>query len=103
MENNMLQVFVSYALPEQQWIETLQVPAGSAIKDVLQMCDKFPFFADLDLSQHKIGIYGVVVTLEHQVQAGDRIEIYRPLIVDPMTARRLRVVHRKSKKTQRSE
>lgn len=87
---------MSYARPEQQWIEELSVAAGSTVGDVLQMCKDLPGFSDLDLTGHKLGIYGTAVSADHVVQDGDRVEIYRPLIVDPMTARRLRAEHRKS-------
>ena len=98
MANNTLKVWVAYALPEKQWVEALQVPAGSTLADVLKVCEKLTPFADLDLSQAKVGIYGQIAEREQIVQAGDRIEIYRPLIVDPMTARRLRAQHRAGKK-----
>ena len=94
----MLKVFITYALPEQQWIHELEIPLGSTVRDVLLAGQHFLPLSDTDLSQHKVGIYDQVVDWERQVQEGDRIEIYRPLIVDPMTARRLRAQHRASEK-----
>ena len=39
---------------------------------------------------HRVSIYGKRTTLDASIAPGDRIEILRPLTVDPMTARRLR-------------
>ena len=92
MESNQFTVLVSYALPQQQWVETISVPAGSTVADVLAQCKTLAPFAQLDLAEHKIGILGKVVELTQLVQAGDRIEIYRPLICDPKEARRKRAL-----------
>ncbi|TWC15918.1 hypothetical protein FBY05_11849 [Pseudomonas sp. SJZ083] len=49
-------------------------------------------FAELDLTHCPVGIFGKVITDAdtRPVQAGDRIEIYRPLLADPKEVRRLR-------------
>jgi putative ubiquitin-RnfH superfamily antitoxin RatB of RatAB toxin-antitoxin module len=39
----------------------------------------------------RLGIFSKRVSSDHLVQAGDRIEIYRPLMLDPMEARRRRI------------
>lgn len=95
-------VSVVYALPDKQWLENISVPMGSTLEKVLQFCQSLPVFANLDLAQHKVGIYGKIVARDHVVQAGERIEIYRPLLVDPMTARRLRAQQRAIKATQKA-
>lgn len=35
-----------------------------------------------------VGIYAKQVSLEHVLQEGDRVEIYRPLVLDPKEKRR---------------
>ena len=47
-------------------------------------------FNEISLSTNQVGVFGEVVSLDQIVAAGDRIEIYRPLKMDPMQARRLR-------------
>ena len=42
----------------------------------------------IDLQENKVGIYGKVCKLDHKLRNGDRIEIYRPLIADPKSARK---------------
>lgn len=36
------------------------------------------------------GLWGRVVARSHPLQTGDRVEVYRPLLVDPKVARRQR-------------
>ncbi|PZW96405.1 hypothetical protein DFS28_106308 [Pseudomonas sp. 478] len=49
-------------------------------------------FSELDLASCPVGIFGKVIADpdKYPVQAGDRIEIYRPLLADPKEVRRLR-------------
>lgn len=41
----------------------------------------------------QVGIFGVKVSLEHRLQAGDRVEIYRPLLINPQDIRRNRAAN----------
>jgi putative ubiquitin-RnfH superfamily antitoxin RatB of RatAB toxin-antitoxin module len=43
-----------------------------------------------ELNAMKAGIWGRVVGAETRLRQGDRVELYRPLKVDPKEARRLR-------------
>ncbi|MCH8163853.1 MAG: RnfH family protein, partial [Proteobacteria bacterium] len=52
----------------------------------------------IDLETNEVGIFSKIVALDTLVRAGDRIEIYRPLILDPKQARRLRAKKEKQKK-----
>ena len=47
-------------------------------------------FAELDLSVQAIGVWGRACALDCRLRDGDRVEIYRPLAMDPNQARRLR-------------
>lgn len=47
---------------------------------------------DIDLATTKIGVFGELVHLGHILSAGDRVEIYRPLLIDPKQARRERAL-----------
>lgn len=84
-----INVEVVYALPDNQTLIKVQVPEGSTVKDALaqsHLAEKFP---ELDLGgTNKVGIYGKVVKLDASLRDLDRIEVYRPLIADPKTAKR---------------
>ncbi len=76
----------------------LQVPAGSSVQDVLargvaqclqdQVASDPTSLSSLQFQQP--GIWGKKVPWTQVVQEGDRIELYRPLKVDPKVARRQR-------------
>ena len=51
--------------------------------------------AAVDISTQAVGIWGRTVALERRLREGDRVEIYRPLHVDPKEARRRRAERRK--------
>jgi len=72
----------------QEWPVTLA--PGSTVLHALQACGLQAAFPDLDLHSADVGIWGRKAGLEQQVCERDRIEIYRPLKVDPKLARRER-------------
>lgn len=86
-----MRVEVAYALPDAQYVIELTLPEGATVADALSRVESEPGFVGLDLEQMRIGVYGsVVADRSRRLEDGDRVEIYRPLTVDPMTARRLR-------------
>ena len=72
----------------REW--TLDVAAGSSIKQALQQSSVFGDYVDLALNTLSTGIWGKHYSLNHKLKENDRIEIYRPLRVDPKVARRER-------------
>ena len=81
-----IDIEVAYATPEKQRIIALQVPAGCTIAEAIERSgihEEFPGMAVGD-----VGVFSKRRKLDDEVKAGERIEIYRPLIADPKTARR---------------
>lgn len=64
-------------------LRPLVLPGGSCVVDALQHLPP-----EVDASA--VGIWGHKVQPEDVLQEGDRLEVYRPLTVDPMEARRRR-------------
>ena len=83
-------VTVVYALPDAQWCSELEMPAGATVADLLLRIAAIEPFCGLDLAVAALGIYGERVTPARVLEPQDRLEIYRPLNVDPKTARRQR-------------
>ncbi len=84
-----VQVEVVYALPQQQVRLALELTAGSSLGDALTRIHQQDEFRDLPWSELAVGIYGEVISdMNHLLEPGDRIEIYRPLEMTPMQARR---------------
>ena len=67
-------------------------PEGATVRDALLKSGIGDEFPELDLAECPVGIFGKVIADPEVrlIQAGDRIEIYRPLLADPKEVRRLR-------------
>ncbi len=86
----MLAVEVVYALHGEQVIIALEVEPGATLRQVIERSGLLTRFPEIVLSKNHIGVFGKLCELEEPVQAGDRIEIYRPLAADPKERRRQR-------------
>jgi putative ubiquitin-RnfH superfamily antitoxin RatB of RatAB toxin-antitoxin module len=89
-ESEWIEVEVAYALPDKQEILTVRVPKGSTAEQAIQKSDILTHFPDIDMANSKIGIFSRPCKMDKELEAGDRIEIYRPLIIDPKEKRRRR-------------
>ena len=83
-----INVELVYINPATQLVLELLVPAGITIGEVIQRSGILQQCPEIDLKRNKI--YSELRKLDDAVAAGDRIEIYRPLQVDPKEARRRR-------------
>jgi len=83
-----LRVSVVYALPEEQHIVALTLPGGVSVEQAVQrsgLLQRFPSIFERPL---RCAVFNRVVEGAEPVRAGDRIEILRPLQIDPKEARR---------------
>ncbi len=85
-----IQVEVVYARRERQELVSLSLAAGATVTDALRSVADRPPFDQLDLARAPVGIFGDRVGGDRVLQHGDRVEVYRPLQIDPREARRLR-------------
>ena len=83
-------VEVVYALPEKQYFYTVNVEEGATVEQAIKASGILELRNDIDLTRNKVGVFSRPVKLGDEVQAGDRIEIYRPLLADPKELRRQR-------------
>ena len=89
-----MEIEVAYAGADKQTILPLNVAAGTTIAEAITM-------SRLDIVPEAVGIFGKLRSLSWVLKAGDRVEIYRPLRVDPKVARVERA--RKSKVTKKEK
>lgn len=84
-----MEVEVAYARPEKQRIVTVQVPKDATMLEAVKRSGITELFPEIDLETVDMGIFGKVVKkpAEHQLREGDRVELYRPLKIDPKQAR----------------
>ena len=85
-----LAVEVVYALPERQHRIALNVPPGTTLRGAIERSRILETCPEIDLAVNAIGVFGRRRTLADLVADGERVEIYRPLVVDPKEARRRR-------------
>lgn len=87
-----LRVEVVYALPASVDAVLVELPAGAKVLDAVRASGMIERHPDIDLKTHRLGIHGKVVATDAPLAAGDRVEIYRPLAMDPKEARRRRAL-----------
>ncbi|WP_259155439.1 RnfH family protein [Pseudomonas sp. JAI111] len=92
MVESMVDVEVVYAAVDRQALLSVVVPVGTTVRAALLKSGIGEAFPELSLADCPVGIFGKVIADPdtRSVQAGDRIEIYRPLLADPKEVRRLR-------------
>lgn len=86
----MIAIEVAYGLKNKQVITSLVVVPGCTVEEAILQSGILQHFPDIDLLVNKVGIFGRIVALSQPLKAGDRVEIYRPLTLDPKQARVLR-------------
>ena len=91
----MLEVEVAYALSHQQFLRRLKMSSGSTVRQAIVQSGVLSKFPEIDLKSVKVGIFSRPVDLDVLLNSGDRVEIYRPLILSPTDARRLRAERQK--------
>ena len=83
-----IEVEVVYALADRQRLVTVTVPESATVADAIEASGIAREFPDESIDSSEVGIWGHVVERERRLSAGDRVEIYRPLRLDPREARR---------------
>jgi uncharacterized protein len=82
-----LDVSVIYALPDRQPVVQLELNAGATVEQALQASGFLERFPEIG-SAPACAVFGRAVMLTQVLKPGDRIEILRPLLIDPKEARR---------------
>lgn len=80
---------VHAAAPHDIDFGELQLPAGATVADALQASGVL-LRRGLDAAAVDVGIRGRPCARDEPLRDGDRVELYRPLLVDPKEARRRR-------------
>jgi putative ubiquitin-RnfH superfamily antitoxin RatB of RatAB toxin-antitoxin module len=93
-----LRVHIAFAAPTHLWQQTLEVPDDTTVGQALALsrfAAEFPEFTD---HPPATGVYGERCDAGRMLREGDRIELYRPLVFDPLESRRRRAAHRQGAK-----
>ncbi len=95
MTTEMIEVEVAYARPDEQAILTVRGEKGITAAQAIERSGILEHFPEIDLEKARLGIFGKVTKRDAVLNAGDRVEIYRPLIADPKEARKRRAAEGK--------
>ena len=92
-----ISVEVAYALPDKQRIVKLDVTPGTTALEAVTLSKLGEVFDELVVgSDLKIGVWGKATTADRVLAEGERVEIYRPLLVDPKEVRKARAAKAKA-------
>jgi putative ubiquitin-RnfH superfamily antitoxin RatB of RatAB toxin-antitoxin module len=85
-----IQVEVVYAMADRQELRRLTVPAGSTVMQAIVASDIASVLPAEAIAADRLGIFSRRAAPDDVLTDGDRVEIYRPLTLDPKEARRRR-------------
>lgn len=83
-------VEVVYAEAPRRWLRQVTLAAGSTVADAIEASGLVREVPGLVVDPARLGVFSRKVTLDQVLGEGDRVEIYRPLTLDPKEARRRR-------------
>lgn len=96
----MIKVEIVFAPEAQQvWRKTVDIPDGATLEHALVGSG---FYQEHGQQWHNTpcGVFGVQRERDYRLSEGDQVEVYRPLVFDPMESRRRRAAHRKRQRQQ---
>lgn len=85
-----LRIEVVYARPDRAIRVRLQLPAGSTAREAFEASGLPGRVPELRDTEPDLGVFAHPVQPGHRLRDGDRLEVYRPLQIDPKDARRQR-------------
>jgi uncharacterized protein len=86
-----LSIEVCYASAGEQALIAVELPEGATLRQALDASGILRRFPQIDLGTQKVGVFGKLKPLDAVLNDHDRVEIYRPLLVDPKVSRQRRV------------
>lgn len=92
-----IDVEVCYAGPQGQWLLRVRLPAGATVGDAIEASGIRARIPELGIDDENVGVFSRPRSLSSPLHAGDRVEIYRPLLLDPRAARRMRAARQRQR------
>lgn len=102
-----MKVSVTYALPQEQYLEELDVADSITVEEAIKVSHVLEHFPEIDLAVHKVGVFAKLAKLDQVLRDGDRVEIYRSLPRKPRDAhavddKKARIRAKKERRTEAS-
>ena len=86
--DDVIAIEVVAALRDRQALVSLSVPAGTTARRAVGLAALDSRVPGLDVSQCPLAIWGDPVSDQQVLEANDRVEVLRELVIDPRDARR---------------
>ena len=83
---------VVFADTDSQCLKEVTLQVGATVEEAVNASGLQSAFPGYDLGELQVGVWGKIVSPDHRLRSGDRVEIYRELKMDPMEARRIRAL-----------
>lgn len=90
MAESKIVIEVIHAGPDRLLREVVSLMPGATVEQAIAMSGIREELAAGAIDEESLGIHGRKVLPDHRLVDGDRVEIYRALLLDPMEARRRR-------------
>lgn len=101
-QQELIPVEVAYALPDRQEIISLSVERGCTALEAARRSHIAEHFPGIDLDNAAMGVFARALDGKllptpdaYELEPMDRVEIYRPLLIDPKQARQARAARQK--------
>lgn len=85
-----MRVEVVYALAGAQDLVELTLGPGACLREAVERSGLLGRHPDIRLEEGYVGIHGRLCAPDTPLADGDRVELYRPLRIDPKAERRAR-------------
>lgn len=85
---DLIDIEVACALPDRQVVVRLEVPEGTTLLEAVRRSGLPGRFPEVEVDPARLGVFGKLGKADEPVKPGDRVEIYRPLTIDPKERRR---------------
>jgi putative ubiquitin-RnfH superfamily antitoxin RatB of RatAB toxin-antitoxin module len=86
-----IRVEVACAEPDRAFLRAVTLPAGATVADAVAASGLAAAWPGVAIADDRLGVFGRRVVPRQVLHDGDRVEVYRPLLLDPKEARRRRV------------
>jgi len=83
-----IRISVVYALAERQYVVELHISPGTTVAEAVARSGMLERFPQIAVQPLQCAIYGRAAALSNPLAEGDRVEILRPLLIDPKLNRR---------------
>jgi len=99
-QDKLITVEVAFALPDKQAIIVVKASEGITAYEAVVQSKIGDRFEQIDIENDKMGVFGKAIRdpKKEILKAGDRVEIYRPLLIDPKASRVQRAEKAKKEK-----